>query len=593
MNKIIIMLIVLSTTIALTGSVIGDSYAFPQGLGRQGLIKYQGTPYNGNISTNLSTYAVASGGTSSWIEKQVVTTKNGTYNIFYGTTTPLPIDVLLGFPYIQFDINGETLSQRYSLNYSTSAYARVCEYSINGTWNPTVKELANNISSNNESTKIYIDQKSENASQGKGNTSVEIRRQFYGSDNTTVNSNGTIFSKDTTNTYYGSQNTTVLANKSIISKYEKNTDSNYSTSCASGEYGDGAGTCINFNDTVASITATINNVPNFVNVTSGTVDSGNLTSIQTIKDSDSLNISEASGANPLVVIINFTGVLDINNIVLRTWYSDGSGHTLAIGLFDYTTGLYEEEYGFISDQSGFETVVIDVSDAASHINNTNASLRLRHVQNGITSHDLFIDYAELTDGFTTTTTHDHDALSGRGDIETNHPGAASQSTVDSLNESVINETDGNLTITNRRLSIFSENMTTWIRTLFYGSDNLTVNTNGTIFSKDTDTTYTAGSNMTLSGTEFSCKYEANTDTTYTGSGNVTLSGTDFDSKDTTLTATEVETIVEAITELVMARINITNGLTIQDDKYDCVGDQNDYCRWFDSNTGTMKEGTIS
>lgn len=134
-------------------------------------------------------------------------------------------------------------------------------------------------------------------------------------------------------------------------------------------------------------------------------------------------------------------------------YAGSSTHQIAIGLYNFGTNAYEEEYGMITTMSEFENKKIDVLDAASHINNGNVSLRLRHIQTGINSHDLFIDYAALVDGFSTITNTEHDSLSGRNNQDTNHPWAMPKTSNYSLNTgtgiiTTTNLTAGNITMYN-------------------------------------------------------------------------------------------------------------------------------------------------
>ena len=154
----------------------------------------------------------------------------------------------------------------------------------------------------------------------------------------------------------------------------------------------------------------------------GTWDIGNLSSMSIRKDGFSYNVSEDAGTNPLKIEINFTGVTDFDFIDMRIWYDGGLGHEIEIGMFDYTTGLYEEEYGEITDQPNFRSLTITVRDASDHLSGETASLQFRHTGTGINSHNFFIDYIGLIEGFSTTTNDDHDGLSGR-DSTSNHPWA--------------------------------------------------------------------------------------------------------------------------------------------------------------------------
>lgn len=177
------------------------------------------------------------------------------------------------------------------------------------------------------------------------------------------------------------------------------------------------------NETIDERTASITYLPIALEVVDGTLDDGNVSSIN-VSDTQSLNVSEVGGASPLTVVINFTGVEDITSMLLRLKYIGGSGHEIAIGLWDWDDDEYEEEYGEITDMDDFAFISISVWDSEDHIDPTdgNVSMQFRHIQNGNPSHDLLIDYASLVNGFSTTTISEHDALSGRDDKE-NHPWA--------------------------------------------------------------------------------------------------------------------------------------------------------------------------
>ena len=174
-----------------------------------------------------------------------------------------------------------------------------------------------------------------------------------------------------------------------------------------------------FNVNLSNLNSTIY-IPDNVDLIEGTLDSGNLASIQTLEDGDYYNISEDSGADPLTVIVNFSDVEDFDSVVYRVYYEGGSGHTIHVGLWDTAEGDYEEEYGEITDMDGFATIVVSVFDISEHIDAGAVSLRFYHDDNGIPSHDFQIDYCALIDGFSGLVSSNHDALSNR-DADSNHP----------------------------------------------------------------------------------------------------------------------------------------------------------------------------
>ena len=109
--------------------------------------------------------------------------------------------------------------------------------------------------------------------------------------------------------------------------------------------------------------------------------------------------------------------------------------------------------------------------------------------------------------------------------------------------------------------------------------------NGVPYYKDTNTTYTAGANITISGTTISAK-----DTTYTAGTNITISGTTISAKDTTYTAGTNITISNGVisakdtTYTAGTNITISGGvISAIDTTYSVVGAKD--------TTGLIKNGS--
>jgi len=188
-----------------------------------------------------------------------------------------------------------------------------------------------------------------------------------------------------------------------------------------------SGTTATFNETKLNETidarfASISYNATNIETIDGTYDSGNLTSIEVAEDGLTYNVTEGVGADPLTVVINFTNVVDFNQLIIRLHYIGGLGHEIKIGLWHFGDSSYEEEYGEITDMEDYAFSKIDVLDSSNHIQTGNVSLRFRHVQNGNAQHSLSIDFVNLVDGFSTITTNEHDGLTGRDDPD-NHPWA--------------------------------------------------------------------------------------------------------------------------------------------------------------------------
>ncbi len=182
---------------------------------------------------------------------------------------------------------------------------------------------------------------------------------------------------------------------------------------------------LDFNETKLNSTIDLRTASTTYNASSittleGTLDGGNLASIQSI-DTNYYNVSESSGGSPLLVEINFTNITSFDSVLLRLQYTGSQGHEVEIQTRNYDSGSWEVA-GSITDQSSMTELVINILDSADHVSGGNVVVRLDHVQNGVSSHDLFIDYIALQKGFTSITNFEHDSLLGR-DNESNHPWA--------------------------------------------------------------------------------------------------------------------------------------------------------------------------
>ena len=166
---------------------------------------------------------------------------------------------------------------------------------------------------------------------------------------------------------------------------------------------------VKLNATIKDLIKPIEHNATSIELLSGTLDDGNLASILVARDGNTYNITEATGVNPLVVIINYTNVENFNTIQIRQLYQPGSSHEIAIGLFECGVGGYEEEYTpNIIEEDEFAFLLRTVVDSGTHICGVNqdVSLRLRHINVGNPSHEFKIDSAHLVQGASTTSPTD-------------------------------------------------------------------------------------------------------------------------------------------------------------------------------------------
>jgi hypothetical protein len=185
------------------------------------------------------------------------------------------------------------------------------------------------------------------------------------------------------------------------------------------------GTQLDYNETKLNVTidnklATTTYLPTSYNTAGGTESGGNNLGNLSYYDNRYFNITEVTGAPPVLdLYVNFTGVDTITNLNMRERYIGGNGHEIAVEIYDYILSGWEG-YGVITDQSGMVVSSYPILDPTDHIISNKVQVRLRHVQNGLPTHKLQIDFITLSDGITSYTTNEHDSLSGRYEDD-NHP----------------------------------------------------------------------------------------------------------------------------------------------------------------------------
>lgn len=155
----------------------------------------------------------------------------------------------------------------------------------------------------------------------------------------------------------------------------------------------------------------------------GTESGGNNLGNLSYSDEHLFNITEnPDGVNPsFELYVNFTDVSAFNNLLIKDKYSGGLGHIIYVELYNYVTGVWDT-HATISDQNIQIISNIYILDSASHVSGGIVQVRIRHqVASFGSSHFISIDSINLIEGTTAITTNEHDSLSGRNDILTNHP----------------------------------------------------------------------------------------------------------------------------------------------------------------------------
>jgi hypothetical protein len=109
------------------------------------------------------------------------------------------------------------------------------------------------------------------------------------------------------------------------------------------------------------------------------------------------NITEATGALPIQLYVNFTNIDIFNYVHLKERYFGGSGHIINLEIYNYNSSSWDTHFTF-SDQTGYVISTIYIDDNINHVSNGKVQVRLIHQGNGNPSHLLSIDSLYITKG---------------------------------------------------------------------------------------------------------------------------------------------------------------------------------------------------
>jgi hypothetical protein len=132
----------------------------------------------------------------------------------------------------------------------------------------------------------------------------------------------------------------------------------------------------------------------------GTYNFGSVTDIQTFNDYNTgtntgfYSINDATGAPAFIVYIGFSGVTDFNRFVLNINYTQNSGHTQDIDLYNYQTSQWDTFTTYSGSTNWFQ-FILGIIDSTPYISLGKVTVRVYHVSSGNTAHRTWIDYAAL------------------------------------------------------------------------------------------------------------------------------------------------------------------------------------------------------
>jgi len=148
-------------------------------------------------------------------------------------------------------------------------------------------------------------------------------------------------------------------------------------------------------------------------IIAGTIDSGTLVDTQHQDgsyDGVTFNFSEESGSPGLDLRMNFTGVDDFTNGVMRYKTSSLAGDYPVIQLWSYT-GSDWEDYPLIAESESFATITQPVFDSTSHLQDGVVQMRIYKASNGNTNNHYYIDWVAISKGFGTPAGEETDPFS--------------------------------------------------------------------------------------------------------------------------------------------------------------------------------------
>jgi hypothetical protein len=226
------------------------------------------------------------------------------------------------------------------------------------------------------------------SSYDKANSANVLAQSAYDTANTKLNITGGTVTGDIS--FTGAN--VALGNVANVHLYGGNTGQLLVT--------DGAGN-ISFIDlpTPNTVTYTANSLIQ----TNGVYVSGNLWSTQVFGDYGSANgayvLTDGSGSAPAWYIdFDFINVVKFNRVVMNINYSQNSGHTIYVQLYNNVT-LAWDNIGTYTGLGSYYAFALEVIDETAYVNAGQVQLRLYHSNQGNVSHQTSIDYIALEQSY--------------------------------------------------------------------------------------------------------------------------------------------------------------------------------------------------
>jgi len=97
------------------------------------------------------------------------------------------------------------------------------------------------------------------------------------------------------------------------------------------------------------------------------------------------------------VTFTFEDVTKLTELVYYGYYAGGSGHQISIELYNYGTTAWDN-IGTIGSEASKRWYAFPIFNSTAYMNTGEVIVHFRHIQSGVITHDLILDYLELAYG---------------------------------------------------------------------------------------------------------------------------------------------------------------------------------------------------
>jgi hypothetical protein len=148
---------------------------------------------------------------------------------------------------------------------------------------------------------------------------------------------------------------------------------------------------------------TVSYTANSLIQTNGVYVSGNLWSTQVFGDYASSNgsyvLTDGSGSAPAwYITFDFINVVKFNRVVMNINYTQSSGHTIYVQLYNYLTSTWDS-IGTYTGLGSYYAFALEVIDETNYVNAGIVQLKLYHSNSGNITHQTNIDYIALEQSY--------------------------------------------------------------------------------------------------------------------------------------------------------------------------------------------------